>query len=117
VCIKEMPNGFSASTGQGPWSDEHEGQSWCICIWAFSHWVSGGGNGRNLLLQCDAISAKVVDSAFARSHLQGARGGGDYDTAVATLCNTCSGQASNDSQRQHLSEQCRSLGYDPDKEL
>ena len=33
VCIREMPMGFSASTGQGAWSDEHEGQSWCICIW------------------------------------------------------------------------------------
>ena len=29
-----MPIGFSSGTGQGPWSDQHVGEAWCICIWS-----------------------------------------------------------------------------------
>ena len=128
VCIKEMPNGFSSSTGQGPWSDQHEGQSWCICIWyritnpacsllladtdplfrAFSHWASAG---RSLRLQCDAISEKVVDSSFAKRHLSGARGGGDYETAVRALCTTCAGQAATAAEVKFLAARCKALGF------
>eukprot|EP00666_Eupelagonemidae_sp_cell4sb_P009228 gene9228-biopygen10090 len=40
VCIAELPHGFSSDTGQGPWSNEYAGRSWCICIWAYANYIN-----------------------------------------------------------------------------
>jgi hypothetical protein len=58
VCVGELPDGFSTRTGQGPWSDEHTGFNWCICIWAYANFITQH-DAPELPIQCDAIPEQV----------------------------------------------------------
>ena len=113
ICVDDLPHGFSSKTGQGPWSNAHTGQPWCICIWAFSHWTNHLPENEAVPLRCSAVSSKVVDSQFATQHLGSCRAPPcDGLKSIRRLCQTCAKQVGveNASGRAYLAEKCRNMG-------
>eukprot|EP00240_Pyramimonas_obovata_P007876 CAMPEP_0118935508 /NCGR_PEP_ID=MMETSP1169-20130426/15679_1 /TAXON_ID=36882 /ORGANISM="Pyramimonas obovata, Strain CCMP722" /LENGTH=169 /DNA_ID=CAMNT_0006878553 /DNA_START=128 /DNA_END=637 /DNA_ORIENTATION=+ len=104
VCVTSLPGGFSASTGQGSWSDEFIGQNWCICIWAYASFVTNSGN---LPVKCDALPEEVLSSRFSLDKFR--MGSHNFQDAIDTMCETCSAQAPSEAARSVLSSSCHSL--------
>jgi hypothetical protein len=69
VCVGELPDGFSARTGQGRWSDQHTGFNWCICIWAYANFITQH-DADELPIQCDAIPEQVRARRLCRLRLR-----------------------------------------------
>merc|ERR1712078_61078 len=62
VCVTKLPQGFSAKTGQGHWSDRFTGKPWCICIWAYSNYILHNSNPP---LDCKSIPDKVLKEKYS----------------------------------------------------
>jgi len=108
VCVTSMPGGFSSSTGQGPWSDAHIGQPWCICIWAYSNVIMQEGNkDEDLPIKCDALPEEVLSSSFSLKKFQD--GGPQFLAAIDRMCNTCKAQAPSTEGLSALHSKCVGL--------
>jgi hypothetical protein len=101
VCVTQLPHGFSSQTGQGPWSDQFEGQPWCICIWAYSNYIL---QNKDLPLKCESIPAKVLEEQYSldkfkqcgsMSSTDGC-GPEDIRRSIQSLCQQCDDQAGSD---------------------
>jgi len=101
VCVTQLPHGFSSETGQGPWSDQFEGQPWCICIWAYSNYIL---QNKDLPLKCESIPAKVLEEQYSldkfkqcgsMSSTDGC-GPEDIRRSIQSLCQQCDDQAGSD---------------------
>jgi len=101
VCVTQLPHGFSSVTGQGPWSDQFEGQPWCICIWAYSNYIL---QNKDLPLKCNSIPSKVLEERYSldkfqqcgsMSSTQGC-GAEDIRRSIQSLCTQCDTQAGTD---------------------
>jgi len=101
VCVTQLPHGFSSVTGQGPWSDQFEGQPWCICIWAYSNYIL---QNKDLPLKCNSIPSKVLEERYSLDKFQqcgsmsSTQGCGveDIRRSIQSLCTQCDLQAGSD---------------------
>jgi len=109
VCVTSLPKQFSEKTGQGKWSEAKEGQSWCVCIWAWSNYVlnvleSKGDANRfsyheahnKLEVDCNAIPEEALNSEYSLDHFK-ACGSMDspcpqYVAAIKDMCSYCKQQ-------------------------
>jgi len=107
--VKALPHGFSAQTGQGPWSDSYTGAPWCICIWAYSNYVLQNGD-ENLPVQCDAIPERVLISRYALDKFQQcgsmASSCSQYNEAITKMCNHCAATAPDEDGKASLKKKC-----------
>jgi len=112
VCVTSLPNGFSSKTGQGAWSNQFTGQPWCICIWAYSNYVLSNGD-RNLPVQCNAVSQKVLRSEYALKKFQScgsmASPCSDYNQAIVKMCDRCKATAPDATGRAFLQMLCNDI--------
>lgn len=111
VCVRQLPNGFSAETGQGDWSDSFTGQPWCICIWAYSNYIL---QKRDLSLKCESIPSKVLEGQYSldkfeqcglMSSTEGC-GSEDIRRSIKSLCQQCDKQADDDDSKAALKGKC-----------
>jgi hypothetical protein len=114
VCVTQLPHGFSSVTGQGPWSDEFEGQPWCICIWAYSNYIL---QNKDLPLKCESIPAKVLEEQYSldkfkqcgsMSSTEGC-GAEDIRRSIQSLCQQCDGQADGADSKATLKSKCDAI--------
>merc|ERR1711988_620411 len=114
VCVTKLPMGFSADTGQGPWSDQFTGKPWCICIWAYSNYILSHSD---LPLRCKSIPDKVIDEQYSldkykecgkMSSTQGC-GAEDIRRSIKRLCDTCGAQAPDAKGKKVLEGKCDAL--------
>ncbi|CAD7969223.1 unnamed protein product [Amoebophrya sp. A120] len=100
ICASKLPGDFSTKTNQGSnWSEEQSGKHWCICIWAYSGYVSH--IDPTISLQCSGIP----ESALSENYLANWKSGslpGEVKKGVESLMKTCLVQASDEEQKQHL---------------
>merc|ERR1711907_919378 len=90
VCVRKLPHGFSAATGQGHWSDR---------------------------FNCNAIPAKVLDEKysldkFAQCGKMSSRGGcgpEDIRRSIDKICSQCSSEARNSKARSTLRAKCNRI--------
>lgn len=112
VCVTELPAEFSSSTGQGDWSREVAGSSWCICIWAYSNYVLQGQSG-DLPVNCAAIPENVLMSSYSLDKFQEcglmASSCSQYVTAIEQMCSTCNEQAPDEEGRAVLASLCTEI--------
>jgi hypothetical protein len=114
VCVTKLPHGFSSNTGQGPWSDEYEGQPWCICIWAYSNYIL---QNKNLPLKCESIPSKVLEEQYSLDKFKecgsmaSTMGCGDEDIrrSIESLCQQCDQQAGDPASKSALKAKCDSI--------
>merc|ERR1719162_1059042 len=114
VCVGNLPQGFSSNTGQGPWSDQFEGQPWCICIWAYSNYIL---QHKDLSVKCESIPAKVLEEQYSldkfkqcgsMSSTEGC-GPEDIRRSIQSLCQQCDGQASDQASKAALKSKCDAI--------
>lgn len=112
VCVATLPHGFSSVTGQGPWSDQFEGQPWCICIWAYSNYIL---QHHDLSLKCESIPTKVLEEKYSLDKFQNCGlmsstngcGPEDIRRSIQSLCHQCDEQAHGDTvARAALEKKC-----------
>lgn len=114
VCVRKLPHGFSSDTGQGPWSDDYQGQPWCICIWAYSNYIL---QKKDLKLKCNSIPSKVLEEQYSldkfkqcgsMSSTEGC-GAEDIRRSIQSLCNQCNHQATSLKQKNALKTRCDAI--------
>lgn len=112
VCVSALPHGFSSKTGQGPWSNAHTGNSWCICIWAYANYYLTHGDG-DLPIKCDALPSEVLQSQYSLGKFKncGAMSSrcNQFDTAIERMCRTCHLQASSEKAKASLHSKCEAM--------
>jgi len=114
VCATKLPHGFSSNTGQGPWSDQFEGQPWCICIWAYSNYIL---QNKDLPLKCASIPSKVLEEQYSLDKFKecgsmaSTLGCGDEDIrrSIESLCQQCDQQAGDPASKSALKAKCDSI--------
>jgi len=114
VCATKLPHGFSSNTGQGPWSDEYEGQPWCICIWAYSNYIL---QNKDLPLKCASIPSKVLEEQYSLDKFKecgsmaSTLGCGDEDIrrSIESLCQQCDQQAGDYASKSALKAKCDAI--------
>merc|ERR1712054_200011 len=113
VCVRKLPRGFSAATGQGHWSDRFTGKKWCICIWAYSNYIL---SHHDLSINCDAIPAKVLDEKYSldksaqcgKMSSKGGCGPEDIRRSIDRICDQCSSEAKGNG-KQVLDAKCAKI--------
>merc|ERR1711988_656601 len=116
VCTTHLPNGFSAKTGQGPWSQPYTGKPWCICIWAYSNFILHNSVNK-MPLRCNAIPDKVLEEKYSLDKFEQCGkmsspmgcGVEDIRRSIQSLCKQCHAQAEDASQRDFLKAKCEKL--------
>jgi len=111
VCVNQLPHGFSSVTGQGPWSDQFQGQPWCICIWAYSNYIL---HNKDLPLKCESIPAKVLEEQYSLDkfkqcgQMSSTNGCGpeDIGRSIRSLCQQCHTQATDEDSKDALRHKC-----------
>merc|ERR1711988_1768262 len=116
VCTTHLPNGFSAKTGQGPWSQPYTGKPWCICIWAYSNFILNNSVNK-MPLRCTAIPDKVLEEKYSLDKFEqcgkmsstGGCGEEDIRRSIQSLCKQCHDQAEDHKQKAFLEKKCKKL--------
>jgi len=116
VCTTDLPNRFSADTGQGPWSQPYTGKPWCVCIWAYSNYILKHAVN-DMPLRCKAIPAKVLEEKYSLDKFQqcgkmsSRMGCGieDIRRSIQSLCKQCHDEADDDKQKKFLAKKCEKL--------
>jgi len=114
VCVTTLPHGFSSDTGQGPWSDQFQGQPWCICIWAYSNYIL---QNKDLALDCKAIPSTVLEEQYSLDKFKQCGsmsssvgcGPEDIRRSIQSLCTQCDAQALDPSSKSALKAKCDAI--------
>lgn len=112
VCVNALPYGFSTRTGQGPWSNSHTGQSWCICIWAYANYFLNHGDG-DLPIKCAALPSETLQSEYSLAKFRNCGSMSSrcnkFDVAIERMCRTCELQASSENAKKALRSKCEAM--------
>jgi len=114
ICVTKLPNGFSAATGQGHWSDADAGKPWCICIWAYSNYIL---QKKDLPVDCKAIPSKVLEERYSLDkfaqcgQMSSTNGCGPEDIrrSIHKICNQCSSTAPSSAAKSALEDKCKAI--------
>jgi len=88
ICLEEIPADFSAETGQSPWSEERAGKRHCVCIGAWSLYMTKHDTNP-VLPHCRSIPKTVFTSAYIQNWKDWNGIAADVQKGVGKLVEKC----------------------------